>query len=184
MKPSELDQILRLRLVVARLGESDLLSWWNSRYLGRAGQSILRPQFPRTLRLAQARSAFLVATERCRSVVEREGCHTFWSLPAALEIALEGRLHRLSSPSAEWNAFFESLQGIGAITVFEAVQKLEILPPEMAESARPALPGGVSGAIELPGSMESSLGSVLALALGFDAGRKGELAVPCLRGGA
>ena len=70
------------------------------------------------------------------------------------------------------------------MAVFEAVQKLEIVPSELAASARPAPSEGVSGSVELPGSMEATLGSVLALALGFDAGRKSELAVPYLRSGA
>jgi len=184
MKPSELDQILRLRLVVARLGESDLLSWWNSRYLSKTGQSYLRPQFPRTLRLAQVRSAFLVATERCRSIVDREGCVTLWILPAALEIALEARLNRLSTVTPEWNTFFDAIQGLGAMTVVEAIQKLSILPAEMVAAASPGPVSGASGAVELPGSMTPTFESVLALALGFDAGRKGELAVPYLRSAA
>src|ERR1035437_4827431 len=77
MKASELDLILKLRLAVARLGETDRNACWNSYLLSRTGQISLGMMFPRTTRIAQARSAFLVARERCQSVlgqIGRESC--------------------------------------------------------------------------------------------------------------
>ena len=53
----DFDRLLKLRLVVARVGEMDLAKWWNTRgQLGRLGSAAVRRGFPRTHYFAQARS--------------------------------------------------------------------------------------------------------------------------------
>jgi hypothetical protein len=67
----DFDRLLKLRLVVARVGEMDLAKWWNTRgQLGRLGTSAVRRGFPRTHYFAQARSVFAVAAHRCREVFD------------------------------------------------------------------------------------------------------------------
>jgi hypothetical protein len=62
----DLERLLKLRVVVARVGEMDLAQWWNTKnQLGRSGASTLRRGFPRTHHFAQARSVFAVALHRC-----------------------------------------------------------------------------------------------------------------------
>jgi hypothetical protein len=62
----DLAWLMRLRTVVARLGEMDLARWWNSNgQLGPQGASVLRRGLPRTHYFAQARSVCMVAAVGC-----------------------------------------------------------------------------------------------------------------------
>ena len=82
----DLAQLFKLRLVVARVGEGDLASWWNTRgQLGPMGASVLRRGFPRTYRFAQARSVFAVAAHRCDELYDPPNAVTLWQLPAEFE---------------------------------------------------------------------------------------------------
>ena len=65
-----LEQLFRLRLVVARHGEMDRARWWNANgVLGTRGETVLRRGFPRTAPLGRARVAFTVAHARCAEAV-------------------------------------------------------------------------------------------------------------------
>src|SRR5215467_9047757 len=93
----DLDQLLRLRLVVARFGEMDLARWWNTKgQLGRLGAVTLRRGFPRTYRFAQARSVFAVAAHRCAEVFDPPDCVTLWRLSEAFEEEFEQRWEQRS----------------------------------------------------------------------------------------
>ena len=82
----ELDQLLKLGLVVARFGEMDLAKWWNTKgQLGPLGTAALRRGFPRTHRFAQARSVFAVVAHRCTEIFERPLSVTLWRLPELIE---------------------------------------------------------------------------------------------------
>lgn len=79
---SDLDRLLKLRLVVARFGEMDGARWWNTKgQLGRFGAAALRRGFPRTHRFAQARAVFAVAAHRCAEVFDPPGGVTLWRMP-------------------------------------------------------------------------------------------------------
>ena len=87
------EHLLKLRLVVARVGEMDLARWWNTNgQLGPLGASVVRRGFRRTHYFAQARSVFAVAAHRCREVYDRPGTVTLWNLPAEIEDEFELRL--------------------------------------------------------------------------------------------
>ena len=77
----DLAWLLKVRTVVARIGEMDLARWWNSTgQLGPQGSSVLRRGFPRTHRFAQARSVFMVAAARCTQIFDPPGSVTLWRL--------------------------------------------------------------------------------------------------------
>ncbi len=60
------ERLLKLRLVVARVGEMDLARWWNTQgLLGTRGKVVLARGFPHTHCFAQARVVFTVARARC-----------------------------------------------------------------------------------------------------------------------
>lgn len=62
----DLERLLKLRLVVGRVGEMDRAQWWNTRgQLGPMGASAVRRGLPRTHYFAQARAVFAVAEQRC-----------------------------------------------------------------------------------------------------------------------
>ena len=86
----DFDRLLKLRLVVARVGEMDLAKWWNTNgQLGRLGAAAIRRGFPRTHYFAQARSVFAVAAHRCREVFDPPHSVTLWQLPEAVEEEFE-----------------------------------------------------------------------------------------------
>ena len=65
-KELDLEWLLKIRTVVARIGEMDLAKWWNSNgQLGPQGASVLRRGLPRTHYFAQTRSVCMVAAARC-----------------------------------------------------------------------------------------------------------------------
>src|SRR5262245_13092380 len=86
----DLERLMKLRLLVARLGEMDLSRWWNTRgMLGRFGEVAAKRGFPRTHAFAQARVVFAVAAHRCREVFDPPRSMTLWNLPAEVEDRFE-----------------------------------------------------------------------------------------------
>src|SRR5215217_6363477 len=86
----DLDRLLHLRLVVARIGEMDLARWWNCRgVLGQLGVQAYRRGFPSTHPFARARVAFTVARTRRPALFDPPGAMTLWKLPPEIEDAFE-----------------------------------------------------------------------------------------------
>jgi hypothetical protein len=107
----DLDRLLKLRLAVARFGETDLAKWWNTRgQLGPLGTAALKRGLPRTHHFAQARSVFAVAAHRCAEVFEPPGCVTLWRLSESVEEAFDARWEHWLDHAGEWNSFFEGIE--------------------------------------------------------------------------
>src|SRR3954468_6536802 len=105
-----IDRLLKLRLIVARVGEMDLAKWWNTRgQLGRLGTTALRRGFPRTHFFAQARSVFAVAAHRCDELFSPPMCVTLWRLPEAVEEEFDARWERWVDDPDAWEEFFRAL---------------------------------------------------------------------------
>lgn len=86
----DLEHLMRLRLVVARVGEMDNARWWNTKgLLGRLGAMALKRGFPKSHHFAQARGVFSVSANRCREVFDPPDAITPWKLPAELEDRFE-----------------------------------------------------------------------------------------------
>lgn len=49
--------LIRLRVMVAFLGEKDQANWWSSSFLSRSGEAFLSPVFPKTAALARVNGA-------------------------------------------------------------------------------------------------------------------------------
>jgi hypothetical protein len=58
-------QLFKLRLVVAALGETQRLGWWNSGVLTGTGEFLFQQGFPRSAPFAQTRAGFRVAQLAC-----------------------------------------------------------------------------------------------------------------------
>src|SRR3954451_12033252 len=102
---------MRLRLVVARVGEMDLARWWNTQsQLGSLGASVVRRGLPRTHRFAQARSVFAVAAHRCAEVYDPPGTVTLWRLPSDIEDDFEQRWETWLDDAAGWAGLFASVE--------------------------------------------------------------------------
>ena len=173
-----LDLLLKLRLVVARVGEMDLARWWNTKgQLGALGSSVLRRGFPRTHHFAQARSAFATAAHRCAEVYDPPQSVTLWKLPAPLEDAFEMRWERWLDAASAWRDFFEELADCGSDLAVE-LERFGLLSDDDVDRVSRLNRSAESRAVKLPGTFRGSDADLTALALAFSRGQTGNLAVP------
>jgi len=95
-------QLFKLRLVVAALGETQRLGWWNSGVLTGTGEFLFQQGFPRSAPFAQTRAGFRVAQLACDEALAIQPtpggpitCHLFRLTPQ-LEDAFENERNLLS----------------------------------------------------------------------------------------
>ena len=108
----DLDRLLKLRVIVARVGEMDLAQWWNTKQLGPFGAAALRRGFPRTYRFAAARSVLAVAAHRCDEVFNPPECVTLWHLPEVIEAEFDERWEHWLDEASRWSEFFGRVESI------------------------------------------------------------------------
>jgi hypothetical protein len=178
----DLDNLLKLRLVVARFGEMDLARWWNTKgQLGRLGAMALRRGFPRTHRFAAARSVFAVAGHRCQEIFDPPGCVTFWTLPPSVEEEFDTRWEHWLDDAPAWLPFFEQLESLLGGDLVSALQGFNLVNKRDVEAASRLRRSAEGRAVQLPGSFSGTDEDVTLLALGFARAEPGALAVPYMR---
>ena len=176
------DRLLKLRLIVARFGEMDLVKWWNTRgQLGRLGTAAIRRGFPRTHYFAQARSVCAVAAHRCHEIFDPPDSVTLWRLPETIEEEFEAKWEHWLDRAEEWQPLFHRLESLQesdlkiALRAFDAVTDNEL---EMSSRLRRS--AGVR-AVPLPEPFSGTDQDIALLALGFARGEAGSLVVPYAR---
>ena len=182
--PLDLDRLLRLRLVVARVGEMDNARWWNTKgQLGRLGASILRRGFPRTHVFAQARSVFAVAAHRCAEVFNPPRSMTLWMLPASVEDAFDARWPQWLDEAESWQPFFKRLAELQTVDLMGTFESWGLADTEsLAESQRLKRSAGAP-ALLVPSTGGLNDALVTQLALGFSRGEPGSPVIPYAPGG-
>ncbi len=178
----DLDRLLKLRLVVGRVGEMDNARWWNTKgQLGRLGTAALSRGFPRTHYFAQARSVFAVAAQRCSEIFEAPESVTLWRLPEAMEQEFDARWEHWLDNAPAWTPFFQLLEALQGTDLLGALRSFE-LTSERDIAAFSKLRRSAEGrAVPLPGFFGGSDDEIMLLALGFARGEPGALAVPYAR---
>ena len=178
----DLERLFKLRVAVARTGETDLARWWNTRgQLGSLGTSALRRGLPRTHRFAQARSVFAVAAHRCREVFDPPKCVTLWSLPAPVEEELDARLEAWLDDAIAWEPFFASIERLRADDLRGALRALDLVTEGDLESGSRLRRSAEGRAVTIPGVFSGTDADITQLALGFALGEVGSPAVPYMR---
>ncbi len=130
----DFDRLLKLRLVVARVGEMDLAKWWNTRgQLSRLGTAAIRRGFPRTHYFAQARSVFAVAAFRCHEVFDPPHSVTLWYLPEEVEEQFEAHWERWLDQAEEWEPFFQKLETLKETELKTALQSFNLITDDESE---------------------------------------------------
>ncbi len=173
-----LDALLRLRLVVARVGELDLARWWNTNgQLGSMGASVLRRGFPRTYRFAQARSVFAVAAHRCRELYNPPGAVTLWSLPAEIEDDFNEAWASWIDQTAAWEPFFADVEACSKDVAHE-LTRLGLATDEHLDQLARLKRSAEQRAVSVPGEFTGSSNDLTMLALAFARGEDGNPAVP------
>lgn len=169
---------MKLRLVVARVGEMDLARWWNTNgQLGSLGASVLRRGFRRTHYFAQARSVFAVAAHRCRELYDPPGAVTLWSLPAEMEDEIDLRWEEWLDDAPEWAAFFEALD-VCSPNLETELRRAGLVTHAEVEQVRKLRRSAEQRGVPLSGVFTGSISDVTMLALSFGRGEVGNLAVP------
>ena len=175
----DLDQLLRLRLAVARFGELDLAKWWNSRgQLGKLGAATLRRGFPRTHHFAQARSVFAVAAHRCSEVFDPPESVTLWRLPEAIEEEFDARWEVWLDNAGHWAEFFKSLEEMQGTDLVSILQKMNLVTDADIEAHSRLRRSPEGRSVQLTGVFEANDANVALLALAFAKGEAGALTVP------
>ena len=176
----DLDRLLKVRTVVARLGEGDRAAWWNTKgQLGPTGAKALGRGFPRTHYFAQARAVFAVAADRSAEVFEPVGSVTLWRLDARTEEAFDARWERWLDHATDWAPFFVSVAALAGTDVVAALRGLELVTDAEVERAGKLRRSG--NAVALPSIYAGTDLDVALLALGHAKGQQGDLAVPYAR---
>ncbi len=182
MNALDFDRLLKLRLVVARVGEMDLAKWWNTNgLLGRKGRILLSRGFPRTHYFAQARATFAVATARSHEVFDPPGCMTLWSLPAEIEDQFDDRWQGWLEKRDEWATFFSRLEAIQGGDLLEPLKDFELLEPEHLERVSRLRRSAEGRSVPLPGTHQPCDETFTLLAAGFARGKVGKPAIPYAR---
>lgn len=178
----DLDRLLKIRLLVARFGEMDLAKWWNTKgQLGRLGSAALRRGFPRTFHFAQARSVFAVAAHRCAEVFDSPSSVTLWRLPEAIEEEFDTRWEYWLDNASEWTPFFERIATLSGSSLTNILRDFEVVSERDLEGYSRLRRSAEGRAVPLPNPFSSTNDDVGLLALGFDRGEPGALAVPYAR---
>lgn len=178
----DLDRLLKLRLVVARVGEMDNARWWNTNgQLGRLGSMALSRGLPRTHAFAQARSVFAVASHRCREIFDPPHSATFWALPAEIEDEFENRWSHWVEDRAAWVPFFAQLAEVKTGEVVPTLEGFGLIQDRHREAFSRLRRSAANKAVPLPGLFRPDDETFTLLALGFGRGELGQLAVPYAR---
>lgn len=178
-----MDRLLKLRLIVARYGEMDLMGWWNTHgVLGPRGQSVYQRGFLRTHSFAQARVVFSVACDRCDKLVGTEGLFNLFHLPPAIEDQFELEWQKWVRDASAWSEFIDAVASMKAVSLLEILDDLAELSPNV-RSYIGDLSRHLSGnTLLLPSTQSSSRQDLTEhLAASFSLGSRDNLVVPCIR---
>jgi hypothetical protein len=179
-------QLFKLRLVVAAMGETQRLGWWNSGVLTGTGEYLFQQGFPRSAPFAQARAGFRVAQLACDGALAIQPtpggpitCHLF-RLSPQLEDAFENERNRWLDEPEPWVEIFQAAWTLTPEQWPQALIELAELDPAAINWARQQTPQ-TAKALRLESPFEIHQGHVEKLAAGYLCGKAGELVVPYLQ---
>lgn len=183
---TDLDLLLRCRLVIARVGEMDMLGWWNTKgLLSRMGATVLARGFPNTHRFAQARTVIAVARARCREVYALQDAVTLWDLPAEIEDAFEERWQHWIHSASDLAEVFAAIEVLPkAVSIPEALTRIAGIPASAVDRLESLRRGPDGRSVPITGITAIDGPAIGVLACAFARGELSQLAVPVARRGA
>jgi len=175
----DLERLLKLRVVVGRIGEMDRAQWWNTRgQLGSLVAAALKRGLPRTHYFAQARSVFAVASHRCAALFDPPGAITLWRLPSEIEVAFEAHWEHWLDAANDWSAFFGGVAALERIDLGQSLKALHLIDANDLKSLTSLKTAAEGKAVLIPTPFSGTDADVTQLALGFALGRAGAPTVP------
>ncbi|SHI39282.1 BrxE family protein [Desulfofundulus thermosubterraneus] len=115
-------RLIGCRIMIARLGERDLLNWWDSEALTPAGRIVLGRLFPRTGLWAAAELAVETAGAMHRAMMPHPGAYNLFYLGETIEQQLTRILHRQKVPADHFNDQKINIQEILARLPVEGIE--------------------------------------------------------------
>lgn len=178
----DLAWLMRLRTVIARLGEMDGARWWNSHgQLGRHGATVLRRGFPRTFQFVQAKSVQTIAAARCSEIFDPPESVNLWRLTEDLEDRMDSIWEGWLDDAASWQPFFERVAGLKFTDVPTALKDFDLVTDAEIEAHAKIRKSSDGRSIQIPEKFEGRRRGVALLALSFSAGTASNLVVPYAR---
>lgn len=176
------DNLLKLRLTIARYGEMDVSSWWNTQgLLGRNGSILFRRGFPRTHHLAQARTVMSVAENRCREVFDTSGLITLWRLTPELEDQFESQWSHWLDHMEALLPYFSHLEKLQSGGLREFLLTHGLVRDEICTAMLKQHKSADGRAVALPASESLNDDAIALLAAGFLKGESGSPVIPYLK---
>jgi hypothetical protein len=180
----DLDLLLRARLWVARLGESDVHGWWRTNgILGEDGAFVVPRVLPKTHPTARARIAFAVARHGCDERHPDPKVLHLFRLTPEVEDRLDALLVERLGDEAFWGGLMPKLESIkaGADTGAVLAESAVVTDGDL-QRAREAAVGPDARSLRL--EAQSADEAVRRLAAGFIRSQPKALAVPYIELGA
>lgn len=179
----DFDHLVKLRVVIARIGEMDNARWWNTNgQLGTLGATVLARNFPRSYRFAAAKSVFAVARARCNALFEPPRSMTLWNMTPAIEDQFDAKWEAWIDQRAEWEPFFQQLADLKGVTdVAGVLRGLGLIRPLDEEEISKLKRSAEGRAVQLNGSHSVGDDVIRLLALGFSKSEPGSPTIPYAR---
>jgi len=149
----DFDRLMKLRLVVARIGEMDNARWWNTnKLLSSMGTTALKRGFPVTYHFAQAKAVIAVASSRSQEAFTSPvGTVTLWNLPAEIEDEFENCYHDWLDDCEAWKSFFGEIKFLSGADILASLIQCGLIDDTIA-SALASLQRSVGNrAVVIPG---------------------------------
>lgn len=176
---SPLEYLLRARLWVARLGEGDVLKWWQTEaVLGPDGAFVGPRVLPKTHAVGRARLAFAAARYACDERYPHPGATHLFRLDASTEDQFEGFLHATLDDSRYWEEILGRLEALGPdCEPGQALAEAGLVDEDLLSAVSSLDLGPDSRSLGLQRAPQSESDLAL-LTAGFARGRTGRLVVP------
>ncbi len=176
------DNLLKLRLTIARYGEMDIARWWNTQgLLGRNGAILFSRGFPATHPLAQARVVMSVAENRCKDVFDTTNFISLWRLTPEIEDQFENQWGSWLDRIEELTPFFSKLEKLQSGGLRDFLIDQDLANDEIISSVLKHNKSADGRAVALPTTTSLNDEFVTMLAAGFLKGEIGSPVIPYIK---
>jgi hypothetical protein len=177
-----IENIAKLRLVVARCGEMDRSKWWNTKgLLGHVGELAISRGLPKTHIFARARAAFAVASARSDEVFNPPDSYTLWRLPVEIEDRIEDAWSTWLENPEPWRVFLDAVDSESQHGVLQTLTKLGLLSDHIVDRIARLRRADDLRSVPIKPAGESTDDLVATLAAAHHSSEPGKLAVPFVR---
>lgn len=177
-----IENLYKLRLVIARIGEMDVSKWWNIKgLLGNLGEMAISRGFPKTQVFARSRAAFAVAASRSDEVFNPPDSFTLWRLPVEIEDQLENAWAKWLEDPEPWQNFLADVNQYSTEGVLPTLIKLHLVSPQIADRANKFRRADDFRSVPVKVDGESVQHHIELLAAAHACSELGKLSVPFIR---